>query len=59
MKMARVLAGINVDGDAGEVDKDEDRADVDGVDDHCAFVNAFFYHNVTRDKKIGQCSREG
>ena len=57
--MARVLAGINVDGDAGEVDKDEDRADVDGVDDHCAFVNAFFYHNVTRDNKIGRCSREG
>ena len=59
MKIARVLEGINVDGEAGEVDNDGDRADVEGVDDHRAFVNAFFHHNFPRDIKNGRCSREG
>ena len=59
MKIAPVLAGINVDGEAGEVDKDGDRADVEGVNDHPCICNAVFHHNFPRDIKNGRCSREG
>ena len=59
MKIARVLEGINVDGEAGEVDNDGDRADVEGVADHRAFVNAVFHPELPQGNKIGRCSREG